>query len=118
MRVEYRVPDAASNPYALNERNSHGRCRWNQQETGSRELGFGPIDDDVFRDGFDASRLGKLPGSLEEALGELEQDREFLEREGVFPAELVDEYVKEREIECAAFKGNPHPLEHRLYFSL
>lgn len=82
------------------------------------EMGFGPIDENVFEDGYDTSGLKRLPESLDEALDALEEDRAFLEEGGVFAPDLLDAYIELKRGETARFRGDPHPLEHFLYFNI
>ncbi len=81
-------------------------------------MGFGPIDENVFAQGYDTSDLSQLPTSLDEALDSLAEDREFLESDDVFTPDLIDAFINIKRKETDLFKGNPHPLEHKLYFSL
>jgi len=118
MRFEYRVPDAAGNPYLCMAAILMGAADGIKRQLDPGRLGFGPIDENVFQEDFDTSKLATLPRSLDEALDGLLHDRAFLEQEGVFPPDLIDEYVGAKRRECAIFRGNPHPLEHKLYFGL
>jgi glutamine synthetase len=58
-----------------------------------------------------------MPGSLEEALGHLEGDSEFLMKGDVFTEDAVRtwiEYKRDREHKPVSIR--PHPHEFELYF--
>jgi len=82
------------------------------------EMGFGPIDDNVFAPGYDTSTLARLPENLGQSLDALSEDRAYLEENGVFEPDLIDSLIQVKREELRSFSGNPHPLEHMLYFSL
>ena len=51
-----------------------------------------------------------VPGSLEEALSELEQDHEFLLKGGVFTQDVIDIWIEyKREAEIDPVRLRPHP---------
>ncbi|MCD4708975.1 MAG: type I glutamate--ammonia ligase [Candidatus Sabulitectum sp.] len=118
MRFEYRVPDGTCNPYLAMSAMLMAAIDGIKNEMVPEEMGFGPIDENVFAEGYDTSNLACLPASLDEALNSLEDDREFLESNDVFTPDLIDAFMEVKRNETALFRGNPHPLEHRLYFSL
>ncbi len=55
--------------------------------------------------------------SLDQALEELDKDREFLTRGGVFSNSLIDAYIALKEEEVTRFRMTTHPLEFELYYS-
>lgn len=118
MRFEYRVPDGTCNPYLAMGAMLMAAIDGIKKEMVPEEMGFGPIDENVFADGYDTSDLTCLPTSLDEALDSLADDREFLESDDVFTPDFIDAFIDVKRNETALFKGNPHPLEHQLYFSL
>jgi glutamine synthetase len=118
MRFEYRVPDGSSNPYLSMSAILMAAIDGMKKEMDPEKLGFGPIDENVFADGYNTENLHILPRNLEEALKALEADREFLEEGSVFTDNMIDDYIEIKRMELASFKGSPHPREHSLYFSL
>jgi glutamine synthetase len=65
------------------------------------------------------ARIPSTPGSLEEALDELECDHEFLLQGDVFTQELLESWIEyKRENEVLPIKLRPHPHEFDLYFDL
>jgi len=118
MRFEYRVPDGTCNPYLAMGAMLMAAIDGIRNNMEPEKMGFGPIDENVFRHDYDTSDLLCLPESLDEALDSLEQDRDFLQSDDVFTDDFIDAFLSVKRAETALFKGNPHPLEHRLYFSL
>ena len=57
------------------------------------------------------------PATLDEALGALERDCDFLLRSDVFTADVLETWVRyKREQEVASLRLRPHPLEFCMYF--
>ena len=118
MRFEYRVPDGSSNPYLSMSAILMAAIDGMKKKMDPGKMGFGPLEENVFRDGYDASALPILPDSLDSALDALEADRDFLQEGDVFMPELIDRFIDAKREETAIFCGNPHPMEHMLYFNL
>jgi glutamine synthetase len=118
MRFEYRVPDGTANPYLCTAAILMAALDGIRNNMEPEKMGFGPIDDNVFAPGYDTSNLARLPENLSQALDALGRDRQFLEENGVFETDLIDEYIRVKRAELLGFVGNPHPMEHMLYFSL
>jgi glutamine synthetase len=118
IRIEYRVPDGASNPYLSMSSILMAAIDGIGNEMNPEKMGFGPIDQNVYASGYRASDLKTLPRTLDEALDALEADRSFLEEGDVFKPDLIDEYIHAKREEADRFRGCPHPLEHSLYYGL
>lgn len=118
MRFEYRVPDATGNPYLSMAAMLMAAMDGVKREMVPEEMGFGPIDENVFAPEYDSAGLPMLPRTLDEALEALEEDRDFLQEGDVFAPDLVDAYLEAKREETRRFRGAPHPLEHVLYFGL
>ena len=64
--------------------------------------------------------LKKIPtvcGSLREALGNLDKDRDFLKAGGVFDDDFIDSYIELKMQEVIRFEHTPHPVEYEMYYS-
>ncbi len=118
MRFEYRVPDGSSNPYLSISAMLMAAIDGMKKGMDPEEYGYGPIDENVFSEGYNTDKLQRLPANLGEALDALETDRSFLEEGEVFSKDMIDDYVEMKRNELAEFQGSPHPKEHSLYFSL
>jgi glutamine synthetase len=65
------------------------------------------------------TNLPSVPGSLEEALGALEADHDFLLKGGVFTEDLIEAWIAyKRSSEIDAVRLRPHPYEFYLYYDI
>ncbi|MBR7110316.1 MAG: glutamine synthetase, partial [Clostridia bacterium] len=64
------------------------------------------------------AKLQGLPTSLEEALDALEKDNDYLTAGGVFPIELINNFIKTKRRECSELSKIPHPAEFEKYYNL
>jgi glutamine synthetase len=56
--------------------------------------------------------------SLDQALGELDKDREFLTAGGVFTDDVIDGYIALKMQEVTQLRMTTHPIEFDMYYSL
>lgn len=117
-RFEFRPPDATSNPYLALAAQLMAGLDGIQQRMDPTELGFGPIDADIFSwTKEQRASVKPLPTSLDEALKALEGDNDFLLTGDVFSKELIENWIKyKREMEYYPVRNRPHPYEMSLYF--
>jgi glutamine synthetase len=60
-----------------------------------------------------------MPGSLDEALDELEADHDFLLKGDVFTEDVLSTWIEyKRTTEVDAMRMRPHPHEFELYFDV
>ncbi len=115
-RIEFRPPDASSNPYlafaAMLMAGLDGII--NKIDPGE------PVDKNIYELSEDElKKIPTVPKSLEEALDALEEDHEYLLRGGVFTEDLIETWLEyKREHECDAVRLRPHPYEFYLYFDI
>lgn len=115
-RVEFRPPDPSCNPYmafaAMLMAGLDGIE--NKMDPGS------PLDKDIYElDPEELASVPSMPGSLEEALDELERDHAFLLKGDVFTEEVLRTYVDyKRSKEVDAIRLRPHPYEFALYYDI
>ena len=116
-RLEFRTPDPSANPYlscaAVVMAGIDGVLKRTEPPD--------PVDENVYE--LATTEHGRVlravPGSLEEALNALEDDHEFLLREGVFGTGLIDTWLRtKREKEVQYISLRPHPSEFSLYFDV
>ncbi|MDD9363013.1 MAG: type I glutamate--ammonia ligase, partial [Anaplasma sp.] len=62
--------------------------------------------------------LSSVCFSLEEALGALDKDRDFLIEGGVFTNDQIDAYIKLKRQEAHELRIHPHPVEFSNYYAL
>ncbi len=112
-RIEYRPPDPSTNPYiafaAMLLAGLDGVK--NKIDPGD------PVNANIYQlSTEEAAKIKKLPGSLDEALSELEADHEFLLQGGVFTKDVVDTWIEhKRKKEIDPIRLRPHPWEFHLY---
>jgi glutamine synthetase len=115
-RIEFRSPDPSCNPYlAFSAMLMAGLDGIeNRIEPGE------PLDKDIY--GLSPEELKdvpKMPGSLEEALGELKKDHEFLLKGDVFTEDVIEAWIDNKiERELNPVRLRPTPTEFALYFDI
>ncbi|MBI5816661.1 MAG: type I glutamate--ammonia ligase [Nitrospinae bacterium] len=115
-RIEVRFPDPSTNAYlAFSAMLLAGLDGvQNKIDPGA------PLDKDIY--GLTPEELAEvpsLPGSLEEALEELENDHDYLLKGDVFTQDLIDTWIgykKEKEVD--ELRKRPHPYEFTLYYDI
>src|SRR5688572_21237444 len=113
-RVEFRAPDASSNPYlcfsAILMAGLDGIL--NRIDPGE------PVDKDLYELPAEEAKLIKqVPASLGAVLDALEADHEFLLKGDVFTSDFLEAYIGyKREAELDPVRIRPTPYEFTLYF--
>jgi glutamine synthetase len=81
------------------------------------KLEFGPLDVNIFEmTREERSHIKPLPGSLSEALRELEDDHDFLTAGGIFDDEMIEDWIKLKfDKDVWPLRNRTHPLEVQLY---
>lgn len=113
-RIEFRAPDAASNPYLA----FAAQLMAGLDGIKNRIEPADPIDKDLYElPAEEAKDIQKAPASLEEALEALENDYEFLLEGDVFTEDLIRTWVEyKREYEIKPLALRPNPYEFELYY--
>lgn len=114
-RVEVRFPDSTANPYlafaALMMAGLDGIL--NKIHPGDA------MDKDLYDLPPEEEKELKLVAfSLDEALGALDQDRDFLKAGGVFSDDLIDAYIDLKMADVTRLRMATHPVEFDMYYSL
>jgi glutamine synthetase len=118
-RIEFRPPDATANPYLSIAAQLLAGVDGIRRRLDPSELGFGPVDEDIFAWSEERRRSIKaLPSTLEQALTALEADHGFLLAGGVFSEELIARWIADKRRERLDVIRRPHPYEVELYFDL
>jgi glutamine synthetase len=113
-RVEVRYPDPACNPYiafaAMLMAGVDGVI--NKINPGD------PLDKNIYAlSPEEAANVPTMPGSLDEAIRELEADHDFLLQGGVFSKDVIETWIaSKKENDIDAVRLRPHPHEFELYF--
>ncbi len=113
-RVEARFPDPIANPYlafsALMMAGLDGvQNKIHPGEPATKDLYHLPPEEDAL--------IPTVCASLEEALANLDKDREFLTRGDVFSDDWIDAYIALKMEEVNKLRMTPHPAEFGLYYS-
>lgn len=115
-RVEFRAPDASSNPYLA----FAAQLMAGLDGIRNRIEPMDPIDKDLYElPPEEAKNIPQVPASLEEALRALEADHQFLLEGDVFTEELIETWITlKRETEILPMALRPHPYEFELYYGI
>ena len=115
-RLEFRTPDPSCNPYyafaAMLMAGLDGIA--NKIEPPP------PIDKNLYDlPPQEAAKVKSMPGSLDEALQALQDDRAFLLKGDVFTPDVIEMWLAyKREKELDPIRLRPHPHEFALYFDI
>ncbi|HOZ95087.1 MAG TPA: glutamine synthetase, partial [Ottowia sp.] len=114
-RIEARFPDPMANPYlcfaALLMAGLDGiENKIHPGEAATKDLYHLPPEEDKL--------VPTVCHSLDQALEELDRDRAFLTRGGVFTDAMLDAYIELKMTEVNRIRVQVNPAEYDLYFSL
>ncbi len=115
-RVEFRCPDASSNPYIA----FSAMLMAGIDGVRNRIEPPDPVDVDLFDlSAAELAKIPQVPSSLEGALTALEEDTDYLLEGQVFTQDLIDEWISyKRASEVDAIRLRPHPYEFYLYYDI
>jgi len=114
-RVEVRFPDPTANPYLAFSAMLMAGLDGVQNKIHPGD----PMDKNLYD--LEPEEAAKIPhpcASLDEALDNLDKDREFLTRGGVFSNDMIDAYIALKMEEVTRFRMTTHPVEFDMYYSL
>jgi glutamine synthetase len=113
-RVEFRAPDASSNPYLCFAAIMMAGLDGIQNRIDPGD----PSDKDLYELPAEEAKLIKqVPGSLDLVLKALEADHEFLLKGDVFTMDLLEAYIDyKRTVELDPVRMRPTPYEFTLYY--
>ncbi|MBS4098371.1 MAG: glutamate--ammonia ligase [Sulfuricella sp.] len=114
-RIETRFPDPSANPYlcfsALLMAGLDGiQNKIHPGDAMDKNLYDLPPEEEA--------NIPKVCHSLEMALENLDTDREFLTRGGVFSSDWIDAFIELKKEEVTRFRMTTHPVEFEMYYSL
>ena len=117
-RFELRNPDATCNPYFAYAAILMAGLDGIKNKIDPHKNGWGPYDVNLYTlSDKEKKKLKQLPTRLDDALDALEKDHAFLCEGGVFPEELIKNFIKTKRAELANFNAIPHPAEFDKYFN-
>ena len=118
-RFELRNPDATCNPYFCYAALLMAGLDGVKNKLDPHANGWGPYDMNLYTlPEEEKKKLKGLPTSLEQALDALEADHDYLTVGGVFPEELIVNFIKAKRQECSQMAAIPHPAEFDKYYNL
>src|ERR1700742_7493 len=113
-RIEVRFPDSSSNPYFAFAAMMMAGLDGIQNKIHPGD----PADKDLYDlEPEEAKHIPTVCHSLDMALENLDKDREFLTRGGVFTNDVIDAYMGLKMQEVTRFRMATHPIEMELYYS-
>lgn len=115
-RLEFRPPDPTCNPYIAFAAMLMAGIDGIQNQIDPGE----PLDKDIYDlSPEELKDVPNLPGTLDEAINELEKNHEFLLKGDVFTTDMIERWIKyKREKEIAPLRLRPHPLEFSMYYDV
>ncbi len=115
-RIEVRFPDPACNPYIAFSAMLMAGLDGIENKIDPGE----PMDKDLYDlEPREAARIPTMPGSLDDAVKNLERDHQFLLKGGVFTEDLVETWISyKRSREVDQLRLRPHPYEFYMYYDV
>ena len=118
-RFELRNPDATCNPYFCYAAILMAGLDGIKNKIDPHENGWGPYDCNLFAlPEEEKKKLQGLPTSLDAALDALEKDHDYLTEGGVFPEQLLKNFIASKREECRKMAAIPTPAEFDRYYNL
>ncbi|MFS8815338.1 type I glutamate--ammonia ligase [Synechococcus sp. R60.4] len=113
-RLEFRCPDATCNPYLAFSAMLMAGLDGIKNKIHPGE----PLDKDIYDlEPDELAKIPSTPGSLLDALENLQKDHAFLLEGGVFTEDLIEAYIEYKiDNEINPINLRPHPYEFALYF--
>src|SRR3989441_1898836 len=115
-RIEVRFPDPTANPYLAFPAMLMAGLDGIENKINPGE----PAEKDLYDlEPEEAAKIRMLPGSLDEALHNLELDHQFLLKGGGFSKDLIEAWIGyKRTKEVDPMRLRPHPYEYVLYYDV
>jgi glutamine synthetase len=115
-RLEFRCPDCSANSYLAFSAMLMAMLDGIKNKMKPGE----PLDKDIYdMEPEELAKVPQAPGSLDEALNNLEKDHGWLLQGDVFTQDIIDTWISyKRTKEADAVRLRPHPYEFMLYFDI
>ncbi len=119
-RIEFRTPDATSNPYLAFAAMVMAGVDGIRRKIDPTANGFGPVDKNIYElPAEEKAAIRSVPGSLAEVLDNLEKDHAWLTEGGVFSEDFINTWIGlKRDTEVDPVQIRPHPYEFFLYYDI
>ena len=115
-RIEVRFPDPGANPYLAFSAMLMAGLDGIENKINPGE----PAEKDLYDlEAKEAAKIRTMPGSVDDALNNLEKDHKFLLKGGVFTEDLIEAWIGyKRSKEVDPMRLRPHPFEFFLYYDV
>lgn len=115
-RIEVRFPDPGANPYLAFAAMLMAGLDGIENKINPGE----PAEKDLYDlEPSEAAKIRTMPGSLDDALNNLEKDHQFLLKGGVFSEDLIEAWISyKRTKEVDPMRLRPVPYEYFLYYDI
>jgi glutamine synthetase len=115
-RIEFRTPDPSCNGYLAFSAIMMAVIDGIENRIDPGD----PLDKNIYDlPPEELAQIPSAPASLEQALGELEKDHEFLLKGGVFTKDVIERWIEYKmENEVNAIRQRPHPHEFFMYYDI
>lgn len=115
-RIEVRFPDPGANPYLAFSAMLMAGLDGIENKINPGE----PAEKDLYDlEAKEAAKIRTMPGSLDEAISNLEKDHKFLLKGGVFSEDLIEAWISyKRTKEVDPMRLRPVPYEFFLYYDV
>lgn len=118
-RFEFRTIDATCNPYLAFAAMMMAGLDGIKKKVDPKREGYGPYGQNLYElPKEDLDRIQSFPESLESALDALKNDQDYLKCNEVFPAHLIDEWIKTKMKDINDMRVVPHPWEIARYYDI
>jgi glutamine synthetase len=113
-RVEVRFPDPTANSYMAFSALLMAGLDGVQNKIHPGD----PVDKNLYDlPPEEAKKVPNVCSSLDQALDNLDSDRAFLTKGGVFSDDFIDSYIELKMNEVTRFRMTTHPVEFDMYYS-
>ena len=113
IRVEYRPPDPAANPYLAFTAMLMAGLDGIRNKIDPGE----PLDKNIYElPPEELQHVPSVPASLEEAAACLEKDHEYLLKGDVFSTDFLEMWISSKRAESDELRIRPHPYEFAMYY--
>ncbi len=115
-RLEFRPPDPSCNTYLA----FAAMLMAGLDGIKNKIEPIGPLEADLFdMSAEELKKIPSMPGSLEQALDNLEKDHAYLTEGGVFTGDRIETWIGyKRKNEADPVRMRPHPYEFNLYYDI
>jgi glutamine synthetase len=114
-RIEVRFPDPLANPYLAFSAMMMAGLDGIQNKISPKDA----MEVNLYE--LPSNKLSRIPqvcSSLDMALDNLDKDRDFLKKGGVFNDKLIDSYIELKQEEVNRYRMSTHPIEYEMYYSI